>query len=55
MTKNHFDVIIDDFLLSDVVNVGAQKYLNKVNPRAVKIISEISENCQESFSSTEKP
>ena len=49
MTQNNFDVIIVDFFLGDIVNVGAQKYRSKVNPRAVKIISEITEKSEESL------
>ena len=41
MSKAQFDPIIDDFYLDAAARVNARKYQNRLNPRAVQIISEI--------------
>ena len=43
MARDQFDVIIDDLFLDGAARVRAQKYHNKFNPIAVRIISEISD------------
>ncbi|KGG12784.1 MULTISPECIES: hypothetical protein [Prochlorococcus] len=40
MTPNKFDVIIDDLFLDGAARIRSFKYYNKINPRAVKIISD---------------
>ncbi len=43
MAQDQFDVIIDDLFLDGAARVRAQKYHNKFNPTAIKIISEIND------------
>lgn len=40
MNNNEFDVIIDDLFLDGAARVRAQKYYNKINLRAVRVISQ---------------